>query len=354
MKVLLLIDSLASGGAQRQLVILANELCKKHDVTLMTYYPLDFYQHQLDKRVNRLFVAKATNTLLRIPRIYAALKKNSPNVVISYLDTPSIIACACKLMGLQYKLIVSERNTTQHLSQKERIKFFLYRVADAIVPNSHIQTSFIEKHYPLYKSKLTTITNCADLRTFVPDYSKKKEHGVILCVGRITHQKNILRFIEAINMVRECGTTISVKWFGSRSDPAYFKKCKEKIEEYGLQQHFIFYNASKDIHKEYQQAEVFCLPSLYEGFPNVIGEAMCCGLPVLCSDVCDNSVLVKHEDNGLLFDPLNAESIRDSIVEFFNMKEEKKKDMGHRSRKRAEEILNKETFVKKYLNLIEE
>lgn len=155
-------------------------------------------------------------------------------------------------------------------------------------------------------------------------------------------------------MVKACGRTISVKWFGSRSDHAYFKKCEEKIEEYGLQQHFVFYNASKDIHKEYQQAEVFCLPSLYEGFPNVIGEAMCCGLPVLCSDVCDNSVLVKHEDNGLLFDPLNAESIRDSIVEFFNMKEEKKKDMGHRSRKRAEEILNKETFLKKYLNLIEE
>lgn len=353
MRIVLLIDCLTSGGAQRQLVILANQLCTKHNVTIITYHPHDFYRRLLDKPIDYVYVSKASNALYRIPSIYVTLKKLNPNVIISYLDVPNIIACICKFMGLRCKLIVSERNTTQHLSHIERIKFFLYRIANTIVPNSYTQTEFIEKHFPRYKSKLTTITNCAEIDTFIPDNSVKKEYRTILCVGRVTPQKNVLRFIEAVSMARACGTDVTVKWFG-RHDDGYFEKCKEKIVECGLQGHFFFYNASQDIRKEYQRAEVFCLPSLFEGFPNVVGEAMCCGLPVLCSDVCDNQVLVAHGDNGLLFDPLNAKSIQDAITDFFNLREDDKKSMGCRSRERAEEILNKGIFIKKYLNIIEE
>lgn len=353
MKIILFIDSLTSGGAQRQMVILGNQLCEYgHEVFVVTYHPLDFYRSSLSNKINYLYVTEASNTLLRIPIIYKIFKQIEPKVVISYLDVPNIIACICKLMGLRYKLIASERNTTQSLSGMERTKFYLYRMADVIVPNSYTQTKFIEKHYPHLKNKLKTITNCAETDFFVPNSSVSKEHNTVLCVGRVTAQKNIIRFIEAVAQARSVGLDITVKWFG-RYDKEYYEKCKRLISKSGLQEYFLFYDASQDIRTEYQRAEVFCLPSIFEGFPNVVGEAMCCGLPILCSDVCDNRILVEHGENGLLFDPLDVGNIRDALMSFFELTQKEKIDMAHQSRKRAVEILNKETFIKKYLNIIE-
>lgn len=353
MKIVLFIDSLTSGGAQRQMVILGNQLCEYgHEVFVVTYHPLDFYRSSLSNKINYLYATEASNTLLRIPIIYKIFKQLKPEVVISYLDVPNIIACICKLMGLRYKLITSERNTTQSLSGMERTKFYLYRMADVIVPNSYTQTKFIEKHYPHLKNKLKTITNCAETDFFVPHSSVSKEHNTVLCVGRVTAQKNIVRFIEAVAQARSVGLDITVKWFG-RYDKEYYEKCKILITQSGLQEHFLFYDASQDIRTEYQRAEVFCLPSIFEGFPNVVGEAMCCGLPILCSDVCDNRILVEHGENGLLFDPLDVGNIRDALMSFFELTQKEKIDMAHQSRRRAVEILNKETFIQKYLNIIE-
>lgn len=353
-KIVCLIDSLVSGGAQRQIVELACQLKKQdYDVLVMTYHDIAFYASILkEHNVQNILVENAANSLWRIPCIYRALKRLAPDVVISFLDVPNIIACICRLMGLQYKLIVSERNTTQYLSWEERIKFYLFRKADAIVPNSYTQTEFIEKHYPKYKSKLITITNCAEVDFFKPDAYIKKECNTVLCVGRVAPQKNTVRFIEAVAQVRAEGLDITVKWFG-RHDMEYFEECKQVIARSGLHKHFLFYDASQDIRKEYQKAEVFCLPSLYEGFPNVVGEAMCCGLPILCSDVCDNQILVVHGDNGLLFNPLDVKSIKDTLISFFKLKNEDKLKMSYRSRERAVELLNEEVFIKKYLDIIE-
>ena len=352
MRIVLFIDSLTSGGAQRQIVMLGNQLCEcGHEVSVVTYHPLDFYRSSLCEKINYLYVAEASNSLRRIPSIYLIFKRLAPDVVISYLDVPNMIACVCKLMGLRYKLIVSERNTTQRLSWLERNKFHLYRMADIIVPNSYTQTKFIKKHYPHYENKLTTITNCAETDFFVPNSSVPKEYNTLLCVGRVSAQKNIARFIEAVAQARAKGLDIAVKWFG-RHDKEYYEKCKRLIVDYELQEHFLFYDAAQDIRTEYQRAEVFCLPSLFEGFPNVVGEAMCCGLPILCSDVCDNRIMVEHGENGLLFDPLDVSSIRDVLIKFFELPQKEKMNMAYQSRKRAVELLNKETFIQKYLNII--
>lgn len=51
---------------------------------------------------------------------------------------------------------------------------------------------------------------------------------------------------------------------------------------------------NQSIEVEYRKADVFCLPSLYEGYPNVVAEAMSCGLPILCSNVCENPYIVEE------------------------------------------------------------
>ena len=65
--------------------------------------------------------------------------------------------------------------------------------------------------------------------------------------------------------------------------------------------------------KEMLYSQVFVLLSYTEEFPNVICEALSCGLPVVCSDVCDNGRYVLDGINGFLFNPLDTNSILDAF-----------------------------------------
>lgn len=84
------------------------------------------------------------------------------------------------MLGCKFHLIASERNTTQIISMNERIRFFLYKWVDAIVPNSYAQEKFLLQHYPWMKVKIKTITNFVDLDRF--SYVKRVRHRVPLIV----------------------------------------------------------------------------------------------------------------------------------------------------------------------------
>ena len=97
---------------------------------------------------------------------------------------------------------------------------------------------------------------------------------------------------------------------------------------------------------------MFCLPSFYEGTPNVICEAMACGLPVVCSEVCDNPMYVKDGINGFLFDPHSVESIALGLEKIIKINNADYISYCQQSRKIAEKQLSKDVFIEKYLTLI--
>lgn len=355
-KIFLFIDSLASGGAQRQIVGLAQLLHKKkYDVRVVTYFDMPFYADELDKYgIKREVIKGASKSWKRIFCVWNYFRHEQPDVVISYLDTPSIIACICKLFGGKWKLIVSERNTTQQLTTRERIKFWLYRFADHIAPNSFSQEHFIAENYSDLSKKVTTITNFVDTDYFSPAEVTKSLIDVrnIICVGRIYVQKNILRFLDAVAKVRDRGYKFHVSWYG-KSFPEYYDKCVKKTQQLQLQSVFEFLKPDNNIRDRYREADVFCLPSIYEGFPNVLCEAMSCGLPVLCSAVCDNPNITKHGANGFLFNPLNVDEMADAMEKMFSLPADELNRMGDVSRGLSVDLFTSENFVQKYIKLIE-
>ena len=212
---------------------------------------------------------------------------------------------------MSYNLIVSERNLVYNYNAYQKFKFYLYRFANKIVPNSESQRLFIEKHYPHYIAKTETITNFTDTEHFsVLNHSKRKGCKFrILVVARISKQKNIERFLLAFKEICKTHQDVQVDWFGNpnHGDENYAVECMSLVTKYNLNEHFFFHKAVTNIRDEYQKCDVFCLPSLFEGYPNVVCEAMSCGKPILCSNVCDNSSIVDNEVNGLLFNPEHVE-----------------------------------------------
>lgn len=352
-RVFCIIDSLASGGAQRQMVGLAMLLKQKeYHVKVVTYHDFPFYLPQLQRqKVDYEFVPCGRGLLDRVRKIGRAIKQFNPDVVISYLDTPNILTCLLHITNRRsWKLIVSERNTTQNLSPKERIKFALYRFADHIVPNSYSQRDFISKHYPQYDEKCRIITNFVDTDAFC-QVERKEEHNQLrlIGVGRILSQKNIPILIKALDIVRGQGKQARVDWYGSKFDT--YDECMRLIRQFKLEESFEFHESCNDIIQKYQASDLFVLPSIYEGFPNVLCEAMSCGLPVIATDVCDNGRIVRHEENGYLIPSGDVKQLAKRILQFIDLPLEQRKVMGEKSRNISLELFSKESFVNKYTEL---
>ena len=80
---------------------------------------------------------------------------------------------------------------------------------------------------------------------------------------------------------------------------------------------------------------------------------MACGLPIICSNVCDNSIYVKEGFNGFLFNPNDINSICDALKKMLSLSDVEYLDFCHRSREQAVQKFSKERFIQSYIKLIE-
>ncbi len=352
-----LIDGLNQGGAERQLIGLTKLLQdRQYNSTLVSYGDDIFYLPLVEENhLDFVFIQNNGGRLSKIWQVYRLLRKVKPCVIISYKDGPNMMGCILKLLGLKYKLIVSERNTTQNLSPRTKIKLFLYRLADYIVPNSFSQEKFLISYDKNLCSKIKTITNYTDLSKYTPTDIDHRDMNEVLVAAKIAPQKNVVEFLRAIKIIKEEGCRIHVSWFGNvvKGYEDYWENIKEQISSLNIQDCIEFHHATKNLELEYNKVGVFCLPSIYEGYPNVVCEAMACGLPILCSDVCDNPRIVEDGINGYLFNPRDANSMANIIMDFLHLSEDGKKQMGKKSREIAERKFSSSKFVDDYIKLIE-
>lgn len=358
-KILCLIDAFTLGGAERQLIGLALFLKQRdYDVHMASYHQENFYEGLLKEynlHYEKLKTGSSQWSKLIAVKNYIK-SQNGFDWVIAYKDGPCMITCILKLLGLSSKILVSERNTTQFLTRRDKIKFFLYRFSDYIVPNSYSQSKYISDYAPSLKQKIVTITNFTDTEHFSPVKKAYSQMFSIMTAGRVAEQKNVLKYLEAIFEIKKRGyNQIHFDWYGDvqPGEETYGEKVLSEVAKMGLAETISFYPATKDIVDKYQACDIFCLPSIYEGFPNVICEAMSCGKPIVCSNVCDNPEIVENGKNGYLFSPNDVEEMVNSIIEMYEMSHEKRDAMGECSREIAEQKFSELAFVEKYIKLLE-
>jgi len=353
-KIFCLIDNLNAGGAQRQMIGLASFLADSgYDVTLIWYHDNCFFQPDLNRCSFQLVNLHFKNRFVLVFQILKLINMSHPDVVISYLDGPNILSCLLKILGRECKFIVSDRNTTQALSCREKIKYMLYRCSDVIVTNSYSQGQFILSSFPLLYPKVEVITNFVDTKKFRPKLKEIKPCINILTIGRIVPQKNVLRYLIAISKIKLLFKNVHFDWYGDIQDNIYAKDVHKLYLELKIDDILTFHEPVLNIEEKYQEADIFCLPSLFEGFPNSICEAMSCGLPIICSDVCDNKLIIEEGNNSLLFNPLDIDDMCAAISKMIMYPAGIIEKMGKRSREIAVEKLSADVFVRKYEELIE-
>lgn len=357
-KVLCLIDSLGSGGAQRQLVGLAGLLQQKgYDVTLACYYERVFYREHIERNhINLVKLTPKNNKLSKYIEVFSLIRRERYDAVIAYLSGPEVIVSMARLF-LRHKFvaIVSERNVVNRMTLVDKMRYCIYSLADYVVSNSHTQNSILHRRFQFLRKKALTINNFVDTQYFTPADVASDGDSVlkILVLARINMQKNVLGLIEAARKLKDRGIKFRIDWYGDYKDADYHDRCVEKIRALDVGDLFCLHSATTDVLSKYRECDVFCLPSFFEGCPNVVAEAMSCGKPVLCSNVCDNPLIVEDGGNGFLFAPNDIDGMASSIARFSELPVGDRVRFGKRSRELAVEKFSSDAFVDKYIKLIE-
>ncbi len=355
-KIVFVIESLGPGGAERQLVGLALNLLKEgYEVSVIYYDDVTFYKGHLEKaNIKIIYCPQACQRWSRPYYINKELTKISPDFVISFLPGPNFALSTLSFVKRKkYKLILSERSHTVW-TLKNRILYLLYSRCDIMVANSESEAENIRKHCFFLRDKTIAITNFVDTDLFHPEEELHKvgDYFRLLCVARIRSVKNIIRFLDAIKMLKERGVKIKVNWYGRGYKDDYEAQVNSRIKDNNISDIIDFLPPSKDIASIYRNNDGFCLPSLYEGYPNVLVEAMSSGLPVACSNVWEFPNIVSDGNNGFLFDPYKVEDIADGIEKLTKLTYEQRLKISKINR---EQIINQNSisvFTKKYLKIL--
>ena len=150
-----------------------------------------------------------------------------------------------------------------------------------------------------------------------------------------------------------------IRWIGRRDySDKYNIEINNKIDEFLLQNDFLnkkfsFVDQKKNIEEEYSKADGLILPSIYEGLPFVICEAMLNGCPIIASNISDNEIILGEKfERGITFDPYSIAAISDALNIFINLSSKKIKNMTKEARKFAENNFMIENMIDSYENII--
>ena len=158
----------------------------------------------------------------------------------------------------------------------------------------------------------------------------------------------------AVRKVKDMGLNVHFDWYGDKKhNAAYFVEIEKVYQQLDIADYMTLHNPNQKIEEEYRKADIFCLPSLFEGYPNVVAEAMSCELPILCSNVYENPYIIEEGVNGFLFNPERSEDIADAINKIVNLTHDERQEMGKRNRQLCLKRNTEETFLRSYVELID-
>jgi glycosyltransferase involved in cell wall biosynthesis len=364
MKLLLIIDHFGSGGAQRQMVELACGLrCRGHAVEMFVYFPQhDFFRASLDE--HQIVVHQRSeergSSIGVLKRLAAVMRSGAFDVAVSFLSTANIYAELVSVVAPGTRLVVSER--TSFHDDKSAIGAFLRRLlhllSDRVVANSETQAAWLRSR-PWLRNSGSCIYNGVDLRKFQRiESAPKSGTGLrLLGVGRIGPEKNLINLITALSRFEEkFGYVPEVDWAGqrdsSRNGRRYCRRLDALLESLpSVRRSWRWLGLQSDIPRLLHEYHALIHPSLYEGLPNAVCEALAAGVPVLASNVCDHPLLVAEGYRGYLFDPRDPAGIAAAIAKLAKLDVGARRNLERNAREYALANLGVDKMVDSYAAL---
>ena len=198
--------------------------------------------------------------------------------------------------------------------------------------------------------QIIQIPNGVDADYFKPAAIEKRADNRIIFIGRLDQWKGVDFLIRAFRIVLADGVPAHLDILGDGPDR---EKLQQQAADLGLQDVLTFHGAVHGVASYLQHASLFVLPSLSEGMPNVVLEAMACGLPVIATRVGGIVDIIDNGKNGLLVEAQRAEQLCEAMKQILTNKELAQR-LGMAARKTMEERFSLPVIVNRYSTLYQE
>ena len=350
-KIIFVVGTMAYGGAERVVSILANELCARNfEISIIQLYS-EKCTYSINENIENFALYPYNKTgifriLGTIKNLRSHLIKEEPDLIISFLSNINIYSVVSALR-LKIPIIISERNDPNREPSRKILRIIRnisYNFVNSIVFQTRDAKNFFNKSI---QKKGIIIHNPIVGEIDKPCFGKRKNQIVTVC--RLSKQKNLKLLIDSFIIFHAKHKEYELLIYGDGEEREDLQKY---IDRQNIKDNIFFMGFRKDVHKQIKDCSMFVLTSDYEGIPNALLEAMALGIPCISTDcpVGGPREFIQSGVNGLLI-PVNNRHKLVEAMEYICNNPLKAKNFGLEASK-ITKILSADKIVSKWIETI--
>lgn len=366
-KLSVLIYSMAGGGAERVVSILVNELYETYKIILVLMSNIIVYNLPKDIEIFYLENSKPSENgmwkFLKLPYLGWKYKnfcsENKIDISLAFMNRPSYISIFAKFFGNRIKTIISERSTPSQIysgnSLQSKISRFLvawlYPYADLIITNSLGNKDDLIVNFGINEEKLITIYNPFDIKKIQElssvqvsflDFSK----FTFISVGRIVTGKNYKLLIESFRKTLLKDAQLIIIGEGELKG-----ELEDIVQRYDLQEQIFFIGFDSNPYKYMIKSDCFVFSSNYEGFPNVLVEALACELPIISTNCKSGPDEILGDGKFGILTTVGSEKEMIEAMKKIYTNQKLREQLHNQALLRAKQF-NKNKIIRQYLDVL--
>ena len=346
----ILIPTLKQGGAEKQATLLATTLCKYHNVDLyLLYGDVDIapQNRELLEGSNVYIHPLTGNVLNKICQLKKALKQRNTDVIFNYLTSCNVIGGVAARLAKVKHIYSGIRNTRLEWPKMLADKFTHNNIATASIYNCYSGAEYFATKGFKAKKNIVIPNGFLDIAEPITRQDRDIKH--IVTAGRFVAQKDYKTLINTIAKLKAIRQDFIMDIIGYGVEE---QNIRTWINEYGVQDVVNIAIKPDNVQERVRNSDIYISTSLFEGTSNSIMEALNWSLPVVTTDVGDNSYLVRDKENGFLHAIGDADGMAKSLSILLDSAD-LRNTYGAMSHKILKENYSLEAFEERYLNIID-
>ena len=329
MKILQVIPYFCFGGAETMCENLTYALTRMgHDVTVVSLYneqtPIARRMEEAGIRI--LYLDKKLGLdLSMVSKLRKIMRQERPDVVHTHLDVIKYAVAAAKLSGIRrcFHTVhnVAHEEAEGRLQKIINTIYFKLGWSVPVALSPEVKRTIVS-FYGLPEGKVPMIYNGVDLGKCLA----KEQYGLsapakLLHVGRFNEQKNHKGLLDAYRKILEAYPDCCLQLIG---DGSLQEQTEQYAETLGIREKVFFLGNQSNIYPSLHQADIFLLPSRFEGMPMTIIEAMGTGLPIVATAVGGVPDMLENKVSGMLV-PCDPDEVAQAVLQL--LKQENLREM---------------------------
>ncbi|MBM7571381.1 glycosyltransferase [Aquibacillus albus] len=353
-KVMQIIPNLGLAGAEVMVENLAVSLKDKgYRVSVVSLYnEKSVITTRLEnKNVPLFYLGKKKGLDIKIIfKLFKLFLKERPTIVHTHRYAMQYVIPAASLARIPIRVHTIHNVAVKEVSKSQRLLHYFFFKYCKVIPVSIsplVKKSVIEE-YKFIDSEVEMIYNGINLEKCIPK-SEYLSNGDIslLHIGRFTEQKNHIGLIESFKIVNDSFPNTTLQLIGSGD---LENEIRKKIKELNLEHSVQILGLKSQVYPYLNKADIFVLPSHWEGMPITLIEAMGTALPIVATEVGGIPDMIKSDVSGLLVN-VDKESIAKALLKLVKNAPQRQK-LGNRAKIDSEHF-SVQVMQKHYSNIYE-